>query len=329
MDPALTTLQGFFSPSVLPGGTLPNPNIEPIDPRTGLQAPLLPGGTTTAGFTGGGSTGPTAAEIAAAAKVANLIKGYDVTQGGIQAGGRQSATDVGNTYDTNTRTFLSGLQTGQDTLNSNRANNFLNLRRGMASIASGVRQGLRSGGVQLGNMNALDSGAAEALARAWARAGNTQTADARNQFTLGNSALDTQQGTLNRQRDDTLYGLDRYKATELDRISNDVLNKLQVLDTQAQGDGTGWHANMGIRDSIINDAIARLNAIDQMRADRLAAVHGLTPEEAAAKAVEMDQAGAVGSSPFAIEGPTVNTPGGIGADISQLPIFTQRRKQFA
>jgi hypothetical protein len=280
--------------------------------------------------------GPTPAQVAAdnavkaaaaaeAARIANVRSSIDVGQQGIQGGATTTARDVGNTYDANNRTFVSTIQNGQDTINTGLANNALNLRRSMSSIASGVRQGLRSGGVTLANMNALDSGAADALARAYAVTGNKQTADARNQAALTNADLATQETNLMRQKEDSLTGLKTYRDTEVDRLSNDVLNKLKVLDTQGSAQGVNGVVDMSFRDRLIAGAVDRLNQIDNDRAAKLSGIKQLTPEEAAAKAAEMDQAGVAGVNPFQVDGPTVVSPTENGAPISQLPIFTRRK----
>lgn len=280
---------------------------------------------------GGGGGGLTASQIAAqqaaaaeTARINNLIRTLGLGQDNVRAGGEVSARDIGNTYDTKNRSFLTNMETGQNTINTGRATNALNLRRSMAQIAGGVRQGLRSGGVNLANMNALDSGAAEALARAWARVGNNQTTDVRGQAALKSGEIDTQQNTLNRQREDTLAEFGQYRDTETNRLGQKIGGELQGLTAQGEG---RWNADMGIRDRIVGDAIARLNAIDANRAARLSGIRGLTPEEIEIRAQEMDRAGAA-ASPFATEDVVTQiggTPGG-GAPISQLPIFTRRRE---
>jgi hypothetical protein len=315
--PPVFTLGG--SPNQAP----PNPNIEPIDPRTGLQAPLLPGGTTSA--TGGAAvaTGPTAAQIAKANADAAARAGLAQRQTGIQAAGDVSARDTGNTFENNNRNFLTTYDTGVNTINNDRATNALNLRRSMAAIANGVRTGLRSGGVSLANMNALDSGAAEALARAWATMGNGQAGDANNQAAVKGMEIDTNLANLNRTRDDTIAGFNQYRDTETGRLGADLGTKLGGLG--AEGAGVGFGADMGIRDRIVAGLVARLNQIDADRNARLASIHAIDPNEAAAKAVEMDTAGVAGSSPFAIDAVQTSAPAGVGADISQLPLFTRRR----
>jgi hypothetical protein len=284
--------------------------------------------------------GPTPAQVAAdkaakaaaaaeAARIASIRQSLSVGQEGIQGGANTTARDIGNTYDTNTRNFITSFTNGQDDINTGLANNQLNLRRSMASIASGVRQGLRSGGVTLANMNALDSGAAEALARAYATEGNQQAGDARNQAALTDQDLATQETKLLRQRDDTIAGLQTYRSTEADRLAADVMNKLKVLDAQGRAQGVNGVVDMSFKDRLINSAIDRLNQIDAERSNRLASVKELTPDEAAAKAAQMDQAGVEGANPFQLDGVPVAVPTGTGAPISQLPIYTRPKAKVA
>lgn len=322
-----TPLQG--SVQVIQGSSptlqaAPTPGLnQGVNPR-----PSVLGAAAVAGPTPAQVAADTAAKAAAAAeatRIANVRNSISVGQEGIQGGANTTARDIGNTYDANNRSFISTFLNGQDTINNGLANNQLNLRRSMASIASGVRQGLRSGGVLLANSNALDSGAADALARAYATTGNQQAGDARNQAALTDQDLATQEASLQRQKDDSLAGLSTYRDTEVDRLSNDVLNKLKVLDAQGGAQGVNGVVDLGFRDKLIAGAVDRLNQIDADRAAKLSGIKQLSPEEAAAKAAEMDQAGVAGTNPFQVDGPTVVAPTGNGAPISQLPIFTRRK----
>lgn len=251
-----------------------------------------------------------------------------VSQSGAEAGARQSVTDTAAGYDSASSDFLSKIRTGQEDINTGRTNNALGLRRTISNIANGIRQGLRSGGVTLANMNASDSGAAEAMARAYADTGNAQWMDANNQAELKNQELETGQVRLNRDKEEGLRRLSEYVPRETGRIRGDLFNKLQVLDTQAQNSGVAGAVDMGIVERVIAEAIAQLSQVDARRNAGLGEVRGLTADEINQKAAQMDIAGMNGVSPFAIpEGASLSMAGGgQGAPISQLPIFVKRRQ---
>lgn len=271
------------------------------------------------------SSGPTAEEI----QMARAREAVQKSQSAIKTGGAQTVSDVGNTFSTNTRKFVNTIGDTQADIDRNRSNTALNLRRSMASIINGVRQGLRSGGVTLANMNALDSGAADAMARAYSRAGGQQTGEARNVAALQNQEFDVNQKRLNREREEGWREFDVYRDTEVDRIRRDVRSKLVSLQASAveQGLPEGT-VDMGIVSELVDDAIARLAEVDKVRSAALAKIRALTPDEVNARAYEMDIAGAEGLNPFAVNGPGTIAPTAPteGAPLSQLPIFVKRKE---
>lgn len=288
------------------GGTY-NPQGNNYNPQ---QAASYGGGGGVLGATsindGGG--GPTAAQIEAqraAQAEANRIAGVRslaaVKRGGIESGAQTSLTDNRNTYNNDSQGFITGIRQGQNTINSGRTNNALNLRRSMAAIASGVRQGMRSGGVDLANMNALDSGAADALARAWARAGGNQAGAANNEAQLKTNELNTQQQNLDLQEAQGLGKLRQWRNTETARVSNKLWNDLQTLEAESAAQGAGGVIDAGVKDRMINAAAAELDAIDRATNAALGEIRGLTQAEIAQKAFQMEQAGTEVSNPFAVE----------------------------
>jgi hypothetical protein len=222
------------------------------------------------------------------------------------------------------RNLVDTARNTQDTINTSRGNNALNLRRSMAAIASGVRNGLRSGGVNLANMNALDSGAADAMARAWARAGGGQVGDARNQAATANRQLDVDQGALNRYRTNELADLGAYGRGN---VNTSRASLGQNLDATAAGlgdVGLGGLIDTGADERWADSATQWLL---QQDADYQGQLAGITPWEQAqidAKAYEWDLAGREGASPFDF-GSVDQGAQMTGAPISQLPIYTRRR----
>lgn len=286
--------------------------------------------------TGGGGDGGAAARQAAAQAAAQRqarINTFGATQEGYTGGARQSLTDVGNTYDQRTRQFLTDLETGQEDINSGLAGNQLNLRRSMQNIIRGIQSGIRSGGVALAGMNAMDSGASDALARAYARVGNQQTGEARGQASTVNEDLQRKQGQLNTKKGEGTRDLDTYRDTETGRVRSDFGNKMDLLGAQAEGEGFGGVVNRGLVDQVLGEALARLQQIDAQRNQRLGGIRQWTPEQIMAEALRLDEMGQPGEA-FSVTGPEVNYGGGgavpiSGAPLGQLPIFVKGRDDLA
>lgn len=272
-----------------------------------------------AGGNGGGSvlgattnysapTGPTQAQIAAqqaaqaeAKRLEAFRNSAGIKRDSYISGARTGLRDVENTFRNDTTGLVDEIRQGQNTINSGRAANALNLRRSMAAIAGGVRQGLRSGGVDLANMNALDSGAADALARAWARAGGQQAGGVQNEAELKAQELATQQQNLELQETRELGKLAQWRETEVNRVSNKLYNDLRELEAEAAAEGINDVVQMSIRDQIINEAATQLDAIERTTKGELGKIRGLTDAEVQQKAFQMEQAGTQVANPFAVE----------------------------
>lgn len=264
---------------------------------------------------------------AQAAQRADIERGVRTSQTGYRDAATQQATDVRNKYQNDTQKWLATLQNTQDEINSGLANNALNLRRSMGNIASGIRQGIKSGGVQLANMNAVDSGAAEAMARAYATMGNQQAGDANNEAALAANEFGTQQVKLNRDRDEGIAGFDREREAELSRIRGDLHNKLAALDAEAAGKGVNGVVDMGIVNAVVNQAVAQLAAVDNIRKQRLGGISAFDAARANQEAAKMDEMGMEGTSPFSAgtEGIAFGQGGEspMGAATSQLPQYAR------
>lgn len=238
-----------------------------------------------------------AAAQAAAAQRAALLGQIQAGQAGIQQGGETALRDLSTGYATNNRNTVQQIQQGQQGINSSRENTALNLRRSMANILEGIRQGFKSGTGQLAGMNATSSGAVADLARAYAHQSGQQTGDARNDAFLQNRDIDVQQQELEQQRQNALADFGTYRKTEIDRISNSLFDQLRTLEANAAAAGASGQVNLGIRDQLINQAIAQLNAIDQQTSQDLGGVQQLTPDQISANAARLDAGGAVGFQP--------------------------------
>jgi len=277
-----------------------------------------------------------AAQKAAAQKAqedAALRQGYQTSQGNYQQGARTSLTDIGNEYDVNARNFLNSMSDQQGEINQGNAQNQLNLRQSMQNIIKGIQTGVRSGGVALAGMNASDSGASEALARAYAQSGNRQTGEARGSAADQFAELQRSQGVLNRTKDEGFADQDVWKTTETNRVKTQLSGELQALAAEAQGKGINGVIDTGSVNGIVQNALDRLQQIDQANAGKRAGIKADTADQSIDKAVQMEQAGAVGNA-FNVTGPNVSYGGQGGAGLkgagaSQMPLYVKNKDSLS
>ena len=228
-----------------------------------------------------------------------------VKQTGYLDSARSNVRGAKSAYNNDAEDFVTGLRQGQNTINSNRVNNALNLRRSMAGIASGVRQGIRSGAVNLANMNAMDSGASSALAQAFARQGNSQAAGVNNEAQIAENQFATEQTNLGLQRQQGLGRLKSWRDNKVKDISSTLWQNLAEIDAMAQDEGLGGLVDMGARDRIVAEANQELNNIDAITQRELGKIQSLDMGQVNEQASGLDAAGALVNNPFAFEGGTV------------------------
>ena len=293
-------------------------------------APAGGGGAAPSGDGGGGYVAPDPyARWGGQAAFNNLRGGFDTSEANRTGEARTSLRDVGNTYDSKNNAFISDITGGQDTLNRGFSGNELNLRRSMQNIVRGIQAGIRSGGVALAGVNASDSGAADAMARAYARSGNQQTGEARGQAAEVFEDLQRQQGSLNTKRTQGEADLGTWRDTETGRVRSDFGGKIDALAQQASAQGMGDVIERSVVDTVLNEALGRLAQIDQRRQSSLSGVRQWSPDEIMKEAIRLDELGQAGNA-FATTGPEVSYGGGVpinGAVMGEMPIYVKGKDQ--
>lgn len=278
----------------------------------------------------GVNTAQTVAAQQAAQAAAAKRAGYSTSANNQTGAARQSLTDVGNTYDSKNNAFVGDITTGQDAINRGLSGNELNLRRSMQNIVRGIQSGIRSGGVALAGVNASDSGAADAMARAYARSGNQQSGEARGEAATQFEDLQRQQGALNSKRTQGEADLGTYRDTETGRVRGDFGGKIDTLAADAEANGAGGVIDRSVVDQVLNEALARLSQIDQRRQGSLGGVQQWTPDQIMQEAIRQDELGAAGNA-FSTTGPDVSYGGsGIplnGAVMGEMPIYVKGKDQ--
>lgn len=238
----------------------------------------------------------------------------------------QALREYGDQYSDANNAVVNKFRTGVEGINKQAAQNELNLRQSMANIIKNIQTGVRSGNVLLAGMNASDSGAVDALARAYARVGNNQSAEANSQAATVSDQLATSQRDLNKKRDEGIATLDRNRATEVDRVRNDFGTKIDQLIVDASSNGISGIADRSMVDAVLNEALGRLTGLTQSRDSRLAGVRAWGQPQIAEEAARLQALGQTGNA-FAVADPTVQY-GGANSPISngELPIYVKGRE---
>jgi hypothetical protein len=287
------------------------------------------GGDTSAGGTGyGGSAygsgGGAYGGAAAPDYLAQIMSGLaNIHQSGVGA-----FAPVQSQLQGGAESLINKIKTGQGAIDRSKENNELNRMRGVQDILGYVRSGMRSGASTLAKMNALDSSAAEAIARAYNTQGNSQVRDVNNQSAMGLRDIQTQQDQLNLDRTSGANDLARYKDSAVATIANDVRTKLADLDQNAQGVGlTGKVAIDAEKQRVIDEGLSQLSAVDQFLSSGLGAINPEGQDQVIANANQLQSAGTSMANPFAPNlsqndmNLSVQDPA-----LTQLPLFTRAKK---
>lgn len=212
-------------------------------------------------------------------------------------------------------------------IDQSRENNQLNRMNGIQDILSYVRSGLQSGGAQLANMNAGDSSATGALARAYSMLGNQQSRDVNNQSALTDRGIDTQQQQLGIQNQSSTTQLQRYRDSQVQNIATDLSQRLAALDQQAANASLPDRVNIDQQKQQLLDAgNAQVGQVDTYLQGLLGGISPEGQDQVLGNANQLRTAGAAATNPF-----NVNLPqGGLqplqGPALDQLPILVNPAK---
>lgn len=327
-----------YTPGAVNGAMYYNPatggvetNVAPTGPQTNWQPfTEATGAPTSPAYDSGPSQQQiyaqqqaSAAAQAEAQRIATLRQQAGLGQENAVGTANSGANAYRDSYRLQNQGVVNNWRSGVNSFNRGRENTALNLRRGIAGVTSGVRQGLQGAMTQLPD-SALDSGATGALARSWNKQGQQQASGVYNEAALANRGLDFDFAETQRVRDEANNNLYADRQSKVGAISDQLYNELRTIDANAAAQGATGAVNLGLRDSVISRAIAELNAIDQDRNAWVGSINPLTGEQVTANAAQLDQAGAQAYSPFTLpteEGMPVDTD----SPVSQLPFYVRRR----
>ena len=165
--------------------------------------------------------------------------------------------------------FLQQLQQGQLGINQDRQLTQYNKLSSVNDLVNSIRNGINSGGVALGNANALNSSAAEGLARAYNAYGSQAQNSIEGQSNLAGLQDDQKQQLLQAQGGQYRNSLDSAKQQLVDNIGSDIYSRLNVLNAQAQAQGLSPIDIAGQKQALINEAQQKLQGVDDYFASML------------------------------------------------------------
>lgn len=262
---------------------------------------------------------------AQAAAQASARNSFNQGRSNILSDIQNSAGNYLQTGRNNILDFLDSIKSGQQGLDIRRANAVLGQRNAAKGIMDMVGQGIRSFGVNLANRNAGDSSAALAGAQAYGRMGNQQMQGVNQDLGMENANIDVAQQGLNTSRESGRRKLETEKAQTINNLTNYAQQQFATLNAQAEG--AGIMDRIAIeqeKENVKNQLIQQLAELDA----KLGEANTVNPMDQMAiqnKAQELSQLGQ-GGTQFDFTN-TTPTQLQTGAQLGQLPIFSNRRKR--
>ena len=246
--------------------------------------------------------------------------------GNVTQGGADAFNGAANNLQGSANNILSGFRNNQQNIDQNRQTNELSRMNATQDLLGYIRSGLKQGGSQLANMNATDSSATDALARAYSQEGAQKQRGINNQAAVAEHGLDVQQGQLNQGLQDQLQQFHLTRDNLVNQVGSDVRNKLAYLQQQAIGLSLPDQVNVEQQKQAIIDAgMGQLQNIDNWLQGQVQTIQPQDATQVIQGAHQLQQAGntiANSFNPSAIQQQLVQGP-----QVDQLPLFSARKVQ--
>lgn len=215
----------------------------------------------------------------------------------------------------------------QDAINKKAAQNELARNQGRSDILGKVSRGVKSAGVMLGQKNASNSSAAQAIANAYGDIGNRDNMKVEQGYAVNNEGIATDQQNFELSRNTNARRLEDSKTNIVNNIVNDATSQLQALDAQIAGASLpGRIAIEQEKNRIRSEASAKLSAFDG-QLNQARSLSGYNADQRRAEAQRLAGLGMAAENPFQYQQEAnmqAQTP---QTDYGQ-PIFTTPRKRY-
>lgn len=303
-------------PSFVPNVT----SATPV-PTAAPEPPLNTNGQVNGSST---SSGPSAADQA-------KIDAFNAQNQGVLDSAGTAVGSSATSYHQGIVDYLHSLATGQQAIDNRGIQSELAKKQGMNGVMSMVGDGVRSGGVMLGNKNAGDSSAVEALARAYSTLGQRQAAGVGNQYANDQNGIKQAQTEQDWQQNDGMVKLQNGKTDTINSIVNDAQQKIGALKTSMAYASLPDSINLQQEiESIRSNALAQLGQYDPQLTNGVASQHPMDQATRQGNAATLANAGTAAATPYNYTSDVPAQFQGTGPFASDLPLFTlPKSKQTA
>lgn len=219
--------------------------------------------------------------------------------------------------------FIDSYSTGQKGINSASVQNEMAREQGRLGILDMIGTGVRSGGVTLNNMNAGNSSATEALAKAYSMLGRKEMTKVGNQHAMGKEKIKQSQEELAGKATTFRRHAEENKTLVINSILSTATQQLSALDAAAASASLPERINLEAEKTRIrNQAMAELSQYDSILNS---GISSNAPKSDAQLRQEASQMLNMGTAPENSFNYTSSVPAqfaGTGPFASTLPIFT-------
>lgn len=286
------------------------------------------------GSTGGGGGGGSQTYVDPYAKWGGLagynraVSDYNSAKNSAYGSVNDAIGDAGRGMNSSVLDYLDSLTKGQRAIDNSSIQNELARMSGRAGVLDMIGTGINSGGVVLSNKGAINSSAADALARAYNTIGQKQLSGVNNQYETGNMNIQQQQQDLNDQTKQFQRHLEDNKQTAVNKIVQDASSALASLNAAAQNASLADRIDIeGQKAAIRNQALSSLAQYDTTLSNGIAGVTPSTVDANRAKASSMITAGVAPDNAFSYSTTVPTQWQGTGPFASPLAVFSPSRKQ--
>jgi len=235
--------------------------------------------------------------------------------------------DEGSAYGRGVEQYYVDASRNQKAINDKAAQNELAKTQDRSDILGKVSRGIKSAGVMLGQKNASNSSAAQAIANAYGDIGNRDNMKVEQGYQINNEGINTQQQNFTEDNQRNIRYKEEDKQTAINKIANDAATELQKLNAQAQGASLPQRiAIEQEKNRIKSEASSKLSAYDA-QLNQAKSLAGYDADQRRAEAQRLASLGTNAGNPFNIAPETDMQAQGQQTDFG-LPIYTSPKKRI-
>lgn len=253
--------------------------------------------------------------------------GLDQARNTLMEGLNNAANQSAASWQYGAEDTLNALTQNQNNINRMGAMNELARTQGRQGILGMVGRNLRSSGVMLANKNASDSSAAGALANAYGDIGHRELNKVGNQYAMQNEEIGRLQENQNRELTTKTNRLREDKNFQVNDIVNKARTAIGALNADMANASIPDRIAMEQEiNRIKNDMLNRLQGLDSQLASASSNIRADSPEARRAEAQRMAQQGMEASNPFEFN-QDINTQFQGGPFAGNMPLYTFPRNR--